>query len=58
MRTPFMIVLIGLAWVALMAIAATTSQPVWRPVLVVVSGLYGYAYGWTLRDSEKGTWEE
>ncbi len=57
MRTPFMIVLIGLAWVALMAVAATTTQPVWRPVLVVVSGLYGYAYGWTLRDSEKGTWE-
>lgn len=47
-----MVGLLGVAWVALMAIAVTTASTPWRIVLTIVAGLYGYAYGWTLRDSE------
>ena len=50
--TPAMVALLGLAWVALIAVAVTTASTPWRIVLTVVAAVYGYAYGWTLRDSE------
>lgn len=52
MRTPFMVALLGLAWLALTLIAVTTASAPWRIVLTVAAAVYGYAYGWTLRDSE------
>ena len=52
MRTPAMVALLGLAWVALIAVAVTTASTPWRIVLTVVAAFYGYAYGWTIRDSE------
>ena len=52
MRTPAMIALLGLAWLALTVIAVTTVSTPWRIVLTVAAAVYGYAYGWTLRDSE------
>ena len=52
MRTPTMIALLGLAWLALTVIAVTTPSTPWRIVLTVAAAVYGYAYGWTLRDSE------
>nr|DAU43103.1 MAG TPA: hypothetical protein [Caudoviricetes sp.] len=52
MRTPFMVALLGLAWLALTLIAVTTDSTPWRVVLTVAAAVYGYAYGWTLRDSE------
>lgn len=52
MRTPAMIALLGLAWLALTVIAVTTHSTPWRIVLTVAAAVYGYAYGWTLRDSE------
>lgn len=52
MRTPAMIALLGLAWLALTVIAVTTASTPWRIVLTVAGAVYGYAYGWTLRDSE------
>lgn len=52
MRTPAMVALLGLAWVALIAVAVTTASPAWRIVLTITTAVYGYAYGWTLRDSE------
>lgn len=52
MRTPFMVALLGLAWLALTVIAVTTGSTPWRVVLTVAAAVYGYAYGWTLRDSE------
>lgn len=52
MRTPTMVVLLGLAWVALIAVAVTTASTPWRIVLTVTGAVYGYAYGWTLRDAE------
>lgn len=52
MRTPAMIALLGLAWLALTVIAVTTASAPWRIVLTVAAAVYGYAYGWTLRDSE------
>lgn len=52
MRTPAMITLLGLAWLALTVIAVTTVSTPWRIVLTVAAAVYGYAYGWTLRDSE------
>lgn len=52
MRTPAMIALLGLAWLALTVIAVTTPSAPWRIVLTVAAAVYGYAYGWTLRDSE------
>ena len=52
MRTPAMIALLGLAWLALTVIAVTTHSAAWRIVLTVAAAVYGYAYGWTLRDSE------
>nr|DAV38560.1 MAG TPA: hypothetical protein [Caudoviricetes sp.] len=52
MRTPAMIALLGLAWLALTVIAVTTASTPWRIVLTVAAGVYGYAYGWTLRDAE------
>nr|DAK72927.1 MAG TPA: hypothetical protein [Caudoviricetes sp.]DAN58789.1 MAG TPA: hypothetical protein [Caudoviricetes sp.] len=52
MRTPFMVALLGLAWLALTLIAVTTASTPWRVVLTVAAAVYGYAYGWTLRDSE------
>lgn len=47
-----MIALLGLAWLALTVIAVTTASAPWRIVLTVAAAVYGYAYGWTLRDSE------
>ena len=52
MRTPAMIALLGLAWLALTVIAVTTASTPWRVVLTAAAAVYGYAYGWTLRDSE------
>lgn len=52
MKTPFMVALLGIAWFALTLIAVTTSSTPWRVVLTVAAAVYGYAYGWTLRDSE------
>lgn len=52
MRTPFMVALLGIAWVMLTLIAVTTASTPWRVVLTVAVAVYGYAYGWTLRDSE------
>lgn len=52
MRTPFMIALLGIAWVMLAVVAVTTASTPWRIVLTVAAAVYGYAYGWTLRDSE------
>lgn len=52
MRTPFIVALLGIAWFALTLIAVTTASTPWRVVLTVVAAVYGYAYGWTLRDSE------
>lgn len=52
MRTPFMVALLGLAWLVLTLIAVTTGSAPWRVVLTVAAAVYGYAYGWTLRDSE------
>ncbi len=52
MRTPFMVMLLGIAWFALTLIAVTTASTPWRIVLTVAAAVYGYAYGWTLRDSE------
>lgn len=52
MRTPAMIALLGLAWLALTVIAVTTASTPWRIFLTVAAAVYGYAYGWTLRDSE------
>ena len=50
--TPAMVALLGLAWVALITVAVTTASAPWRIVLTVAAAVYGYAYGWTLRDSE------
>ena len=50
--TPAMVALLGLAWVALIAVAVTTASAPWRIVLTITAAVYGYAYGWTLRDSE------
>ena len=50
--TPAMVALLGLAWVALIAVAVTTASTPWRIVLTITARLYGYAYGWTLRDAE------
>jgi len=47
-----MVALLGLAWVALIVIAVTTASAPWRIVLTITAAVYGYAYGWTLRDSE------
>ena len=58
MRTPAMVALLGLAWVALIAVAVTAVSPAWRIVLTITAAVYGYAYGWTLRDSEKGGWDD
>lgn len=52
MRTPFMIALLGIAWVMLTVVAVTTASTTWRVVLTVAAAVYGYAYGWSLRDSE------
>lgn len=52
MRTPTMVALLGLAWVALIAVAVTTASTPWRIVLTIAGAVYGYAYGWTLRDAE------
>lgn len=52
MRTPAMVALLGLAWVALIAVAVTTASTPWRVILTIAGAVYGYAYGWTLRDSE------
>nr|DAU31621.1 MAG TPA: hypothetical protein [Caudoviricetes sp.] len=52
MRTPTMVALLGLAWVALIAVAVTTASTPWRIVLTITAAVYGYAYGWTLRDAE------
>lgn len=52
--TPAMVALLGLAWVALIAVAVTTASTPWRIVLTITASLYGYAYGWTLRDAETG----
>lgn len=52
MKTPFMVALLGIAWLALTLIAITTASTPWRAVLTVAAAVYGYAYGWTLRDSE------
>lgn len=52
MRTPAMVALLGLAWVALIAVALTTASTPWRIVLTITAAVYGYAYGWTLRDAE------
>lgn len=52
MRTPFMVALLGIAWLALTLIAVTAASAPWRVVLTVAAAVYGYAYGWTLRDSE------
>ena len=52
--TPAMVALLGLAWVALIAVAVTTASAPWRIVLTITAAVYGYAYGWTLRDSEIG----
>lgn len=52
MRTPAMVALLGLAWVALIAVAVTTASTPWRIVLTIAVAVYGYAYGWTLRDAE------
>ena len=52
MKTPFMVALLGLAWLALILTAVTTASTPWRIVLTVAAAVYGYAYGWTLRDSE------
>lgn len=52
MRTPAMIALLGLAWLALTVIAVTTASTPWRITLTIAVAVYGYAYGWTLRDSE------
>lgn len=52
MKTPFMVALLGLAWFALTLIAVTTASTPWRVVLTVAAAVYGYAYGWTLRDAE------
>ena len=55
--TPPMVALLGLAWLALTLIAVTTGSTPWRIVLTVAAAVYGYAYGWTLRDSETdGGW--
>ena len=40
------------AMVALIAVAVTTASAPWRIVLTVIASIYGYAYGWTLRDAE------
>ena len=58
MRTPAMVALLGLAWVVLIAVAVTTASTPWRIVLTITSAVYGYAYGWTLRDSEGGDWDD
>ena len=50
--TPAMVALLGLAWVALTAVAVTTASTTWRIDLTITASLYGYAFGWTLRDSE------
>ena len=50
--TPAMVALLGLAWVALVVVAVTTASAPWRIVLTITAAVYGYAYGWTLRDSE------
>lgn len=50
--TPAMVALLGLAWVALIAVAVTTASAPWRIVLTIIASIYGYAYGWTLRDAE------
>ena len=33
-------------------VAVTTASTPWRIVLTITASLYGYAYGWTLRDAE------
>lgn len=58
MRTPAMVALLGLAWFALTLIAVTTDSTPWRVVLTVAAAVYGYAYGWTLRDSEGDGWDD
>lgn len=58
MRTPAMVALLGLAWVALIAVAVTTASTPWRIVLTIAAAVYGYAYGWTLRDSEQEGWDD
>ena len=52
MRTPAMVALLGLAWVTLIAVAVTTASTPWRITLTIAAAVYGYAYGWTLRDAE------
>lgn len=52
MRTPAMVALLGLAWVMLIAVAVTTASTPWRITLTIAAVVYGYAYGWTLRDAE------
>lgn len=58
MRTPAIVALLGLAWVALTAVAVTTASTPWRIVLTVAAAVYGYAYGWTLRDAEQEGWDD
>lgn len=58
MKTPAMVALLGLAWVALIAVAVTAASPAWRIVLTIIAAVYGYAYGWTLRDSEGDDWDD
>lgn len=58
MRTPAIVALLGLAWVALIAVAVTTAPTPWRIVLTIAAAVYGYAYGWTLRDSEGDDWDD
>lgn len=58
MRTPAMVALLGLAWVTLIAVAVTTASPAWRIVLTITAAVYGYAYGWALRDSEGDDWND
>ena len=58
MRTPAMVALLGLAWVEIIAVAVTTASTPWRIVLTIAASVYGYAYGWTLRDSEQEGWDD
>lgn len=50
--TPAMVALLGLAWVTLIVVAVTTASTPWRIVLTITAAVYGYAFGWTLRDAE------